>query len=708
MRRALTDKAALGVLVGAVAIAFSGILYRKSNVSPVTGAFYRCFWALPFLWALVVWEERRLGPRPRALRRAAWIGGAFFAADLILWHYAIEKVGAGLATVLGNTQVVLVGLLAWVLFRERLSRNALMAIPVAMAGSCSSRVFWRTAPTEATRSSARSSGSSPESPIGLPARVPTGLRRAGRVAGPLFDATLATTVFVVPAGLVLGDLDFTPSLEATLWLLALALSSQVVGWLLITVSLGRLPAARTSVLLTLQPLLAVLFAALLIDERPSPLQLVGAGFILSGLLIASMGRQQPAPLETVPEHRQVRHSRRRTACLDSTAWQKLRLCTSPAPNAGTRPAAGSGAVRAAPASARSPSKRRRLQTGTPRPSRCFASPRWRSRMPSGSRPACPSSTACSAAGSCRPRSFSSGGEPGVGKSTLLLMALAAISRERRALLVTGEESTAQVKLRAARLGGAEQVEILAETNLEVVCATLERERPDVCVIDSIQTLYSAEVGSAPGSVSQVREAAARLLRVGKESGVALFLVGHDFEVRLGEDLDLLGATEPRSAKLHLRGRLLAGHEQGPPLARDRSESHQRRRRLPTPGSPPDEDERGRTSHRRARGRARARRSGSARHPRPPRRRGGAAGWPGLPVGAGAACSASVPKLAQLGQRPSQRPVEYPHSEQEKCRAAAFAMPSSLGTRSDADCAESVPNARAPSRAAPAAAVPSKR
>jgi DNA repair protein RadA/Sms len=119
-----------------------------------------------------------------------------------------------------------------------------------------------------------------------------------------------------------------------------------------------------------------------------------------------------------------------------------------------------------------------------------------------------------------------GGEPGVGKSTLLLMALAAISRDRRALLVTGEESTAQVKLRAARLGGAERVEILAETNLEAVCATLEREKPDVCVIDSIQTLYSAEVGSAPGSVSQVREAAARLLRVGKESGVALFLVGH--------------------------------------------------------------------------------------------------------------------------------------------------------------------------------------
>ena len=104
-----------------------------------------------------------------------------------------------------------------------------------------------------------------------------------------------------------------------------------------------------------------------------------------------------------------------------------------------------------------------------------------------------------------------GGEPGVGKSTLLLSALGAISRDRRALLVTGEESVAQVKLRAARLGGCDDVEILAETELDAVCETLERERPAVCVIDSVQTLWSQEIGSAPGSVSQVREAAARLL-----------------------------------------------------------------------------------------------------------------------------------------------------------------------------------------------------
>jgi DNA repair protein RadA/Sms len=119
-----------------------------------------------------------------------------------------------------------------------------------------------------------------------------------------------------------------------------------------------------------------------------------------------------------------------------------------------------------------------------------------------------------------------GGEPGVGKSTLLLMALRSIAETRSALLVTGEESVAQVKLRADRLGGGGNVGIVAETELDAVCALLEGERPDVCVIDSVQTLYSAELGSAPGSVAQVREAAGRLLRVAKEAGVAVFLVGH--------------------------------------------------------------------------------------------------------------------------------------------------------------------------------------
>lgn len=304
MRATLSDRPALGVLIGAFAIAFSGILYRLAEVSPTTGAFFRCLWALPLLWPLALWEDRRLGPRPPGLRRAAWLAGAFFAADLVLWHYAIEEVGAGLATVLGNMQVVIVGLLAWAIFREKPAGSSLAAIPVAMLGIV-------------LISGAFEQGAYGDNPaLGALYGVLTGLAYSGflvalrrssdsrRVAGPLFDATLASMVFVVPIGLALGNLDYTPSLEATGWLIVLALSSQVVGWLLISISLARLPTALTSVLLTLQPLLAVVFAAWLVDERPSPLQLAGAVAILAGLVIASAGRgrRRPAPLEAVPEH----------------------------------------------------------------------------------------------------------------------------------------------------------------------------------------------------------------------------------------------------------------------------------------------------------------------------------------------------------------------------------------------------------------------
>jgi len=119
-----------------------------------------------------------------------------------------------------------------------------------------------------------------------------------------------------------------------------------------------------------------------------------------------------------------------------------------------------------------------------------------------------------------------GGEPGVGKSTLLTMALARIAQDRPALLVTGEESAAQVRLRAERIGGAGAIRIVAETDLDAVAATIAAERPAICVVDSVQTLWTAEMASAPGSVAQVREAAGVLLRVAKEHGVATVLVGH--------------------------------------------------------------------------------------------------------------------------------------------------------------------------------------
>jgi DNA repair protein RadA/Sms len=120
-----------------------------------------------------------------------------------------------------------------------------------------------------------------------------------------------------------------------------------------------------------------------------------------------------------------------------------------------------------------------------------------------------------------------GGDPGIGKSTLLLQALDQLARQLRTLYVTGEESGAQVALRSRRLGlDGSGVRVLAEINLEKILATLDVEQPAVCVIDSIQTLYSEQLTSAPGSVAQVRECAAQLTRAAKATGVTIVLVGH--------------------------------------------------------------------------------------------------------------------------------------------------------------------------------------
>jgi len=120
-----------------------------------------------------------------------------------------------------------------------------------------------------------------------------------------------------------------------------------------------------------------------------------------------------------------------------------------------------------------------------------------------------------------------GGDPGIGKSTLLLQALASLSARGPVLYVTGEESAEQVALRAQRLGvSGDAVDLLAEIRLEQITGALMDRRPEVAVIDSIQTLYSGELTAAPGSVSQVRECAAQLTRVAKQTGVTLILIGH--------------------------------------------------------------------------------------------------------------------------------------------------------------------------------------
>ncbi|MGP1615723.1 MAG: DNA repair protein RadA, partial [Pollutimonas bauzanensis] len=120
-----------------------------------------------------------------------------------------------------------------------------------------------------------------------------------------------------------------------------------------------------------------------------------------------------------------------------------------------------------------------------------------------------------------------GGDPGIGKSTLLLQALVSLSHAVKVLYVTGEESAEQVALRARRLELASgDVDLLAEIRLEAIMDALVQQRPSVAVIDSIQTLYSSELSAAPGSVSQVRECAAQLTRMAKQTGITIVLIGH--------------------------------------------------------------------------------------------------------------------------------------------------------------------------------------
>jgi drug/metabolite transporter (DMT)-like permease len=292
---ALDSPRALAV-AGALTIAFSAILVRLAEVSPSPAAIFRCLYALPVLGWLAWREDRAQGARPRRDRRLAVVAGVFFAGDLIVWNHAIGDVGAGLATVLGNLQVLFVPLVAWAVLGEHPSRRVLATLPVVLAGVL-------------LISGALEHGAYGENPgQGVVFGIVTGLAYAAfllvlrsstggtqRIAGPLFDATATATVVATLAGLVIGDADLRPSWPAHGWLLVLALSSQVLGWLLISASLPRLPAALSSLLLTIQPVGSVVLGAVLLSEAPSALQLVGTAMILTGVVAVA---RTPAPPPT--------------------------------------------------------------------------------------------------------------------------------------------------------------------------------------------------------------------------------------------------------------------------------------------------------------------------------------------------------------------------------------------------------------------------
>ena len=278
----------LCAMAGAAAIAFSSILVRLSHASPSTAAVFRCAYALPALGLLTWIESRRYGPRAWADRRWAVASGVFFAADLLMWHHSIGDIGAGLATVLANIQVVLVPLVAWAVLSERPGRQLLAALPLALLGVVliSGVLEHGAYGHNPTRGTVFGIGAG-IAYVGFLLLLRHGGADLRRPAGPLFDATAVAAVLCVIAGSIIGDARLVPVWPGAAWLITLALTSQVLGWLLIASSLPRLPAALTSLLLTIQPVGSVALAAAIFGESPSAVQLVGVALVLIALLAAT-------------------------------------------------------------------------------------------------------------------------------------------------------------------------------------------------------------------------------------------------------------------------------------------------------------------------------------------------------------------------------------------------------------------------------------
>jgi drug/metabolite transporter (DMT)-like permease len=286
--RSATRRPMLTAILGAASISSSGILVTLAGAGPITTAFFRCALALPVLALLAILEQRRLGPRPLATRLSAMTAGVFLAVDLVLWNHAIADVGAGVATVLGNLQVLFVAVFAWLVLRERPGRQYLVMLPVVMVGVV----------LVAGMVGGHASGVSPLAGIGFGVGTSAAyacflliLRSSSgqtpHVAGQLADATVGATAGAALIGLLLGGFQLDIGWRSFGWLLLLALLSQTVGWLLITSSLPKLPAAISSLLLLLQPAAAMVLADIVLGERPTLFQDAGALLVCLGVLAAA-------------------------------------------------------------------------------------------------------------------------------------------------------------------------------------------------------------------------------------------------------------------------------------------------------------------------------------------------------------------------------------------------------------------------------------
>jgi drug/metabolite transporter (DMT)-like permease len=285
--------------LGAATISSSAVLVALSGATAVSTAFYRTALALPVLAGLAVLERRRLGGRPPAQRLRAFGAGLFLAVDLILWAHAIADVGAGVATVLGNLQVLFVAAIAWLLWHERPGRAVGLALPVVIVGVVL---------VSGLAGAPAATGLHPLAGVwfGIGTSIAYAgyllmLRRSStasaHIAAPVAEATAGAAAGALAFGLVFGGLSLHPVWPSIGWLAALAMLSQTAGWLFIASSLPRLPAAVSSLMLLLQPAASLALAAFILNQRPTLLQILGAVLTCGGALLASMSATRPAKPE---------------------------------------------------------------------------------------------------------------------------------------------------------------------------------------------------------------------------------------------------------------------------------------------------------------------------------------------------------------------------------------------------------------------------
>ena len=275
-------------LAGVIFISFSAILVRLADVSPSTSAFFRMAYALPLL-LLFAYAIRKKDIRKPAMRWLAVGSGLILALDLSMWHWSIGLVGAGLATVLANIQVVFVGLAGWLFLKERPSRLSVAIIPLVLCGVVLTSGLGHP----------NAYGANPIAGTFLGAG--TGLLYAAFLilfrrsnhdrapgAGPLLDATIGAAAGCLLIGLLDPEFSLSITFPSHIWLITLALGSQVIGWLLITTVLSRLPVLEISILLVLQPILTVIWGLILFTELPSPVQWIGVVLVLSGITVLTL------------------------------------------------------------------------------------------------------------------------------------------------------------------------------------------------------------------------------------------------------------------------------------------------------------------------------------------------------------------------------------------------------------------------------------